>query len=153
MKVYLDICSYNRPYDPQEQLSVAMEAQSKLHIQNLIKEGKLELVSSFTVDYELSRNPFEMRKESIRKFIEENATEYVSAEAEKKLEPKVKELMNNGAKEKDAYHVASAIYAGCDYFISTDYRLLKKKVSGIRTVTPIDFVTETEGAENCLKSS
>ena len=147
MKVYLDICSYNRPYDPQELLSVAMETQSKLHIQNLIKEGKLELVSSFTVDYELSRNPFEMRKESIRKFIEENATEYVSAEAEKKLEPKVKELMNNGAKEKDAYHVASAIYAGCDYFISTDYRLLKKQFDGIRMVTPVEFVTETEGEE------
>lgn len=52
------------------------EAQSKLHIQNLIKEDKLELVSSYTVDYELSKNPFEMRKESIRTFIEENATEY-----------------------------------------------------------------------------
>ena len=147
MKVYLDICSYNRPYDPQEQLSVAMEAQSKLHIQNLIKEGKMELVSTFTVDYELSRNPFEMRKESISKFIEENATEYVSFEAEKKLKPKVKELMNNGAKEKDAYHVASAIYAGCDYFISTDYRLLKKQFDGIRMVTPVEFVTETEGEE------
>ena len=60
MKVYLDICSYNRPYDPQDQLSVAMETQSKLHIQNLIKEEKLELVSSYTVDYELSKNLFEM---------------------------------------------------------------------------------------------
>jgi predicted nucleic acid-binding protein len=55
--------------------------------------------------------------------------------------------MNNGAKEKDAYHVASAIYAGCDYFISTDYRLLKKQFNGIRMVTPVEFVTETEGEE------
>jgi len=147
MKVYLDVCSYNRPYDPQDQLSVAMETQSKLHIQNLVKEEKLELVSSYIVDYEISKNPFEMRRKSIEKFIEEYATEYVSPEAEKKLEPIVKELMENGAKEKDAYHVASAVYAGCDYFISTDYRLLKKKFNGIRMVTPVEFVTETEGEE------
>ena len=40
MRVYLDVCSYNRPYDDQSQLRVAMEAQSKLHIQGLIKEGE-----------------------------------------------------------------------------------------------------------------
>ena len=44
MRVYLDMCCYNRPYDDQSQLRVAMEAQSKLHIQNLIKDGSLELI-------------------------------------------------------------------------------------------------------------
>ena len=86
-------------------------------------------------------------KEKLIRLRNELDLNYVSAEAEKKLEPKVKELMNNGAKEKDAYHVASAIYAGCDYFISTDYRLLKKQFNGIRMVTPVEFVTETEGEE------
>jgi len=38
-------------------------------------------------------------------------------------------------------------YAGCDYFISTDYRLLKKQFDGIRMATPVEFVTETEGEE------
>ena len=55
--------------------------------------------------------------------------------------------MATGVKEKDAYHVASAIYAGCEYFISTDIRLLKYKSEKIRLVTPIEFVTETEGEE------
>lgn len=44
MRVYLDMCCYNRPYDDQSQLKVAMEAQSKLHIQNLISEGKLDRI-------------------------------------------------------------------------------------------------------------
>jgi len=43
-----------------------------------------------------------------------------------------------------AYHVASAMYAGCDYFISTDVRLLKHKSDKIKFVTPIEFITETE---------
>ena len=64
MRIYLDMCCYNRPYDDQSQLKVALEAQSKLHIQNLIKEGKLDLIGSYTLDYENSRNPYEMRRKS-----------------------------------------------------------------------------------------
>lgn len=38
LKIYLDMCCYNRPYDDQSQLKVVMETQSKLYIQSLIKE-------------------------------------------------------------------------------------------------------------------
>ena len=48
----------------------------------------------------------------------------------------------SGFKAMDAYHVASAIYAGCEYFISVDDRLLKYKTNEIKLVTPIDFITE-----------
>jgi len=67
LRVYLDNCTFNRPYDDQTQLKVSLETQSKLHIQNLIKEGRLDLVGSYTLDYEISRNPFEMRRKSITK--------------------------------------------------------------------------------------
>ena len=40
--------------------------------------------------------------------------------------------------------VASAIYAGCGYFISTDKRLLKYQSKEIKMVTPIEFVIEIE---------
>ncbi|KFN37682.1 hypothetical protein KN63_08880, partial [Smithella sp. F21] len=50
-------------------------------------------------------------------------------------------------KPKDAIHIASAIFAHCDYFVTTD-RLLLKKVSSlreIRTINPIDFIQILEG--------
>ncbi len=72
---------------------------------------------------------------------------YVGAERAELIEPIAEEIMKTGVKEKDAYHVASAIYAGCEYFISTDIRLLKYKSDRIKLVTPIEFVTETEGEE------
>lgn len=52
--------------------------------------------------------------------------------------------MKTGVKFKDACHVASAIYAECEYFISTDTRLLKYNSNEIKMVTPIEFVMETE---------
>ena len=147
MRIYLDMCCYNRPYDDQSQLKVALEAQSKLHIQNLIKEGKLDLIGSYTLDYENSRNPYEMRRKSISQFMKDNIKGYVGFERENVISPMAEKLMEKGVKEKDAYHLASAIYAGCEYFISTDIRLLKHKSTEIKLVSPVEFITETEEEE------
>ena len=147
MRIYLDNCAYNRPYDDQTQLSVAMESQSKLHIQADIKEGKLDLVGSYILDYELSRNPFEMRKQPIQRFLTDYVKFYVGPERELEIASIASDIMKTGIKEKDAFHVASAIFAKCDYFISTDIRLLKLRSDKIKMVTPIEFVTEMEGEE------
>ena len=147
MRIYLDMCCYNRPYDDQTQLKVAMETQSKMHIQMLVREKKLELIVSYMLRYECSKNPFEMRRNAIFDFIQENAAGYVGDDRKKVIEAKATEIMKTGIKFKDACHVASAIYAGCEYFISTDARLLKYNTQEIKMVTPIEFIMETEGDE------
>lgn len=144
MRIYLDMCCYNRPYDDQSQLKISMETQSKLYIQTLIKDGKLELATSYMLRYECSNNPFEMRRNAIFDFIDRNTCVYVGIERQTVIETKAAEIMKTGVKYKDACHVASAIYAECEYFISTDTRLLKYKSREIKMVTPIEFVTETE---------
>lgn len=88
-----------------------------------------------------------MRRQAIVQFIRDNMKGYAGTERAELIEPIAEEIMKTGVKEKDAYHVASAIYAGCEYFISTDIRLLKYKTDRIKLVTPIEFVTETEGEE------
>ncbi len=72
---------------------------------------------------------------------------YVGPERAEIIKPMAEKIMEKGVKEKDAYHVASAIYAKCDYFISTDVRLLKYKTDRIKLVTPIEFIMETEEEE------
>lgn len=144
LRIYLDMCCYNRPYDDQSQLKVAMETQSKLYIQSLIKEKKLELVASYMLRYECGNNPFEMRRNTILDFIDQNTFAYVGVERRAEIEAKANEIMKTGVKFKDACHVASAIYAKCEYFISTDIRLLKFATKEIKMVTPIEFVTEME---------
>ena len=56
LRIYLDNCCYNRPYDDQTQLRISLESQAKLHVQEMIKDGKLELAASYILTYENSKN-------------------------------------------------------------------------------------------------
>ena len=145
MVIYLDSCCYNRPYDTADQLTVVLEAQCKLYIQQLVKDGFITLVSSYMVRYESSQNPYAERRENIEAHIRRYPSVYVSDERKVEIEQAAADIMRTGVKFKDACHVASAIYAKCDYFITTDKRLLKYKSPQIKLVTPIEFVLLLEG--------
>ena len=105
------------------------------------------MVSSYTLDYELGNVPQKERKETIRQFISEYASEYVGPEYHKIVKEKADEIMRTGVKEKDAAQVASAILAGCDFFISTDKRLLKYSSPMIKLMNPLELIGELEGEE------
>ena len=144
MRIYLDNCCYNRPYDDQTQIRISLEAQSKLYIQDLIREGKIELASSYMSNYECSKNPFIMRRETILSFMETYTRIYISEKSQETVETAAKEIMKTGVKFKDACHVAAAIYGACNYFITTDDRLLKYQSDQIILLSPIDFVSPKE---------
>ena len=144
MRIYLDNCSYNRPYDNQLQMLIYLETQAKLYIQELIKQKKLKLVTSYVLDYENSRNRSSQKRMAIEKFMEDYATFYVSNRNENRIKEYVTTIMETGVKEKDAYHVACAILAECEYFITTDDRLLKYQSENIKLVTPGEFIREVE---------
>lgn len=40
MRVYLDNCSFNRPFDEQKQIKIQLETEAKLDIQSDILKGK-----------------------------------------------------------------------------------------------------------------
>ena len=144
MKIYLDNCCYNRPYDKTPQLIVELEARAKLAIQKAVQDGKYELVSSEVLLYEIQRHPMEMTKTAILSFVEENASYHVGAVANVKIHELAMDIMKQGIHYKDACHVASALYAGCEFFLTTDKRLLKYSTDEINMCNPIDFIREME---------
>ena len=148
MRIYLDNCSYNRPYDDQSQMRVYLETQAKLHIQELIREGKLELVTSYVLDYENQANRSVQKKKAIAAFMQEYASFYVSTRNEETIAAYASEIMETGVKEKDAYHVACARLAGCRYFITTDDRLLKYSSEQIALLTPGEFIRRMEAEDD-----
>ena len=144
MRVYLDNCCYNRPYDDQTQLRISLESQAKLNIQTRIKNGEIELATSYMTSFENSENPYEMRRSNILDFQEKNNTVHLSKDSDEAVNKKALEIETTGVKHKDACHVACAIYTESDYLITTDDRLLKYKTDEIKIVNPIEFIQETE---------
>lgn len=144
MRIYLDNCCYNRPYDDQSHIRIHLETQAKLYIQDMIRRKQVELVTSYVLDFENSNNRSVQKKLTIEKFMKEYSSFYVSNIKEKIIAKTAAHIMETGVKEKDAYHVACAIMAECDYFITTDDRLLKYKSEKIELVTPGEFIRRME---------
>ena len=78
MKIYLDNCCFNRPYDDQTQIRISLETQAKLYVQGLVRERKVELVTSYVLWYENSQNPYETKRTAIEEFIQKNSTKYIN---------------------------------------------------------------------------
>ena len=141
MRLYLDNCCFNRPFDDQTQIKISIETQAKLAIQSMLLNKKHTLVWSYMLEYENMQNPFDIRRESIIKWkdlavINVTANDDIIAVGER--------LAKLGLKPKDAIHIACAAYSDCDYFITTDMGIISKKLDLIKTVNPIDFIRETE---------
>ena len=62
MRIYLDVCSFNRPFDDQSQIRIRLEAEAKLRIQEEIRSRKLQFIWSYILDYENTKNPYQERK-------------------------------------------------------------------------------------------
>lgn len=58
MRVYLDNCCFNRPFDDQKQIRIRLETEAKLEIQQKILQNKIELAWSYILDFENEMNPF-----------------------------------------------------------------------------------------------
>jgi len=144
VKVYLDTCCYNRPYDDQTQLRINLEAQAKLFIQKQIVDGKLDLIYSFISVYENSQNPFAIRKNAIFDFFS-NAVIYIDESNVEVIKQRAGEIMKTGIKTKDALHVSCAIEGKADYFVTTDIRLLKYSSDEVKIINPIELITILEG--------
>lgn len=144
MKIYLDNCCYNRPYDDQSQFRIYLETEAKLYIQNIIRDGKVELVTSYMLEYENGKNRFTHKKQAISDFMNINETYYVGAEKAKEAQRIASCIVDTGIKSADALHVACAILAESDYFITTDDRLLKYQQDDIQIVNPCEFIRRWE---------
>jgi len=133
LKIYLDNCCYNRPFDDQSQLKISLQTQAKLQIQADALSGKIEHM----LDFENGENPFEFKRNSIQKW-EHIATSMIKTNDE--ITKTAKELKTQGLGTMDALHIACAIYAKADYFVTTDDKILNKNISSINIISPIDYI-------------
>lgn len=62
MRIYLDNCCYNRPFDKPSHDRIINETNAKMAIQRAIAAGKIDLAISFILYSENKRGPNEIAK-------------------------------------------------------------------------------------------
>jgi predicted nucleic acid-binding protein len=140
VRIYLDNCSLNRPYDDQTQVKILFETEAKLFIQQQIFSQNYELAWSYVLDYEIGNSPFSERKDRIMQW--KNIARLHCVENESIL-LEAEKLQKIGLKVVDSLHIACADFMHCDYVLSTDRKILNKpikQVTKMSVLNPIEFI-------------
>ena len=147
LRVYLDNCCFNRPYDDQTFVSIKIETEAKIALQNKIRDNEMELCWSYILDIENYNNPFPEREKEIGKWkqialydVEENDSILLN----------MNKFISSGIKPLDALHISCAVEMECDYFFTVDKGILKKgtALKDIIILSPIDFILNLEKCDD-----
>lgn len=103
----------------------------------------MKLVWSYALDYENTKNPFDEKRSRIGMW-RQYAIEDIK-ETESVLELGEYFMNAIGLKMWDALHVACAVEGKCEYFITTDCRVVNKctNKTKIQVLNPIQFLEAT----------
>jgi len=113
------------------------EINAKLAIQQMIRSGALELTWSDILEFENNDNPHLERRTQIAEW-KNLAFEKIAFN--ETIFAKSQKYMKLGLRDKDALHVACAVFGGCDFFITVDKKILNKAIREIAVINPVTFL-------------
>ena len=143
LKLYLDNCCYNRPFDNLEQEKINLEANA---IENIFRKHinkEVEIYKSMAIDFEISK----IKSDNKRRQVEDlyDAIESIEIAYSQKIKQRAIELREYNIKDMDSLHLAFAESEDVDYFITTDRLLInasKRANLKIKVINPIEFIME-----------
>lgn len=120
MRLYLDNCCLQRPFDDQTQPRIRVETEAVFAVLATVHAGEHSLLSSEALEFEISRIPDETRRTE--------AVALLALAAERlRLSDQVEALAisfeQRGLRAMDAIHLALASTAHADFFCTCDDRL------------------------------
>ncbi len=148
MRVYLDVCCLNRPFDDQSQVRIRLESEAVVMVFELFRKGGHQWVISEAIDDEVLRNPDEEHRLRILALL-------VRADERLKMDSATvtlaQSLVDHGFAAMDAMHLAAAEVGGCDILRSTDDGLLRKARAlepplRVRVENPVRWIAESTEA-------
>ncbi len=116
-----------------------LESKAKLKIQESVRSGEIELVWSYILDFEKTKNPFRERREQIKNW-HTYAVEDVDESEE--IVQRAEAMVADGIGVLDALHLACAVEAKADYFLTTDDGIMEKhaNIRGVKVTDPVGFI-------------
>jgi predicted nucleic acid-binding protein len=121
MRLYIDVCCLNRPFDDQSQDRIRIESEAILAILNKCLYD-WTLVGSEAIDYEIFKIPDDERKKGV-KVLAAISREKVTVD--ESILRRASELENIDLKALDALHIACA-EKSVEVMLTTDDEIVKK---------------------------
>ena len=144
MKIYLDACCLNRPFDDQSKDRIRLETDAILSILNNCQTGEWQLIGSEVIDFEVSKTPDNERKKKVTILGSIAHSKIIIDEA---IEKRAIEIGRLKFRPFDALHIACAEKGKADVMLTTDDNLLQKALQNInflkvRIENPVKWLIE-----------
>jgi predicted nucleic acid-binding protein len=143
MRIYLDACCLQRPFDDQTQPRIRVESEAVLAVLAAIEAGDAVLLTSEALDFEVQRIPDEHRRTEALAMLALAKERLTLTDETEALATKLEQA---GVTAMDALHAALASEASADFFATTDDRLLRKLKSNLnlkcQPITLLALVSE-----------
>ena len=142
MKIYLDNCCLNRPFDDQSNLRIRLESEAIKMILFLCEQQKWYLMSSKILEFEIANTPDEGRRKKLE-FINSLASSVI--EIDGTISSRAKEFEKAGLQAFDAMHLACSENRA-DVLLTADDKFLKRALKiedlKIKISNPLKWLDE-----------
>ena len=143
LKLYLDTCCFNRPFDRMFQDKIRFECDAVLTIIKNCDDGMFDILKSDILDEEVGRIPDLVKRFKVL-MLYSSATNHI--EINEEIINRAKHFQQySHIKPFDALHLATAEYANVDAFLTTDKKLLSlawKSDVSIKVLNPTVWLME-----------
>jgi predicted nucleic acid-binding protein len=146
LKIYLDVCCLNRPFDSGSQSRIANEAAAVVRLLDLVESSRLSDYSSEMAQIEIERVSDPERRKNVLALLP--PADRIIPLSDDLLDA-AESLADLGFGVADAVHIAAARKIGVDAFLTVDDRLLNRakrytRELGVRVINPVSFIREVE---------
>ena len=143
MKIYLDNCCYNRPFDDQTQERIHLESEVILAVLKMGQMKRVSIVGSEILELEMKRMQDENKK---RKVLDLYGIADMHIPYSEKIRKRSVEIMSvSQIRTFDSLHIAAAEEANAEILLTTDdkfEKMAEKLELRTRVVNPLRFAWE-----------
>ena len=144
MKIYLDVCCLNRPFDDQSYDRIRLESRAVSLILEGVEAKRFLWYGSEIVFDEIENTPDHIKKNDMLSLCKDISEVILLTEG---IEVRGRQLCEKGFSAYDALHLASCEAAGVDIFLTVDDKLIKRTVRlgneiGVKVGNPLLWIKE-----------
>lgn len=143
MKIYLDNCCYNRPFDDQKQKRIHMESEAILRVLEKTQQENYIIVGSAVLELEIEQMHDESKKKKVKSLyrITKIRVPYTAD-----IRKRSQEIMKQSKiRTFDSLHIATAESIAADVMLTTDDKLEKMAARlklKVKVMNPLKFMKE-----------